>query len=346
MGINVNEINNNEKKYAKDTSIIIFTHNRPHFIKRFVLSLNYMNFGGVLIISESSSSNNHLITNEFLENNNFQFKVIHLYVPKKDNDTISTSINDCLKKGVEAVNTKYVMITSDDDVPIPQTLQKCEHYLNANPAYNGANGEYPCLDIEQSQYEHGFFSNPMVRRFWKNENLNGRRKIYRSTGLEKNSAAERLLEIVDFKFHTIYAVVRADTYKHIIPANANDIKYPHFCAEYNWMFIIAMFGKIKHLKLPQVIRQYHGENLSIKNDKHPYPTYLEAMFDEQWPSDATKFVENMANIISLIDGVDDDEARDCAIEAFRRITISRLLKPAPVKHYSILSKLFKCLPSS
>lgn len=313
-------------KLANNVSVVIFTHNRSSFVKRFAGSLESMDYGGHLIIAESSDAENFDKTKACLSALNVEFKVTHIHVEKEEGETISQSMNNCIREGVSRITSKYAMLSCDDDIPVPVTLQKCEDFLNDNAGFNGANGEYVWYDVGS---ENNVQAKPALYKyllpFWAyNFNQGRRRGLNGSYHLEGRTAAERLHKYVRNLFHTMFVVVRAETLNHIIPENSNQISFPHFAADYCWMFSIAMMGNIKHFKQPQVIRQFHSKNLSIKNADHPFPSYLDGLLQDTWGSDSRMFVSYLSTILAARDKLEPDIAYSHALDAYREITVRRL----------------------
>jgi glycosyltransferase domain-containing protein len=288
---------------------------------RFAGSLNNMNFGGCLIIAESSSKKIFLDTKKTLFDLNLQVKIKHLHTPKYKGMTISQSMNKSFEKGIALIESDYAMLTCDDDIPLAATLDKCEKFLDHNNQYNGVNGELVWYDIRPD------LKSNKIRKFLDH---NRTVSLNPTFGLDKEKASERLEEYLDNFFHTMFTVVRTSTYKNIFFKNTNRISFPHFRADYNWMFGIALTGKIKHLKLPQVIRQRHEKNLGVKGPNHPFPSYLEGLITNDWGCDANIFVSNIAKLIKKIDGVSHDISIDQALEGFRRLSIIRLQKSGKI----------------
>jgi len=313
-------------KLASNVSVVIFTHNRSSFVQRFAGSLDAMDYGGHLIIAESSDSANFSKTKAYLSALNVDFKITHLYVEKMEGETVSQSMNNCIREGVSKISSKYAMLSCDDDIPVPVTLQKCEDFLNDNTDYNGANGEYVWYDVEIEDW--GQAKPPIFKYlfpFWVYNFDSGRRRgLNGSYNLEGRTATERLQKYVRKLFHTMFVVVRAETLNNIIPENSNQISFPHFAADYCWMFSIAMMGNIKHFKQPQIIRQFHGKNLSIQNASHPFPSYLEGLLQDTWGSDSRMFVNYISSVLASRDKLEHKIAYLHALDAYREITVKRL----------------------
>lgn len=305
-------------KLAKNISIVVITHNRSKFIARMVYSLNAMDYGGCLIIADSSSPQLFGETKIRLAEIPVGFVVKHLHIPKSTGMSISQSMNASFEEGVRNIQSKYAMLTCDDDIPIPTTLESFEKFLDTNSQYNGVNGELAWYDLN---------SHVMRSRVLGFLGIHGSVRCNPTYEVDGETASQRLDGYLDNFFHTMFSIVRVETYENIFPENTNEISFPHFCADYNWMFGIALTGKIKHFKEPQVIRQMHGNNLGIKGPSHPFPSYLESLIDSNWGRDANMFVNNLASLIGRVDGLSIEESLAIAMDGFRRLTVLRLSKP-------------------
>ncbi|WP_296590699.1 TIGR00180 family glycosyltransferase [Methylophaga sp.] len=304
-------------KLAQNVSIVVITHNRSKFIARMALALNKLDFGGKLIVSESSSEENFIKSQNLIKNLNLEIQITHIHTPKNKEMTISQSMNFSFQEGIKGIETDYAMLTCDDDIPIPETLEKCQKFLDEQGSYNGVNGELPWYEINSASEKNNIF------HFL---GLKSRVKCNRTFGLEETTALGRLDQYLQNFYHTMFTVVRVTTYQNIFPPNTNEISFPHFCADYNWMFGIALTGKIKHFDEPQVVRQFHGENLGIKGENHPFPSYIESLATPSWSNDARLFKNNLTTLIMNLDTISEEEASKAALEALRKITILRLYK--------------------
>ena len=188
------------------------------------------------------------------------------------------------------------MLTCDDDIPIPETLEKFQNFLNLNKEFNGICGDYVYFDSDikfRESIPGPKLIKSFIENFWKFKNgrtrLGLRNLVQFTSSLKKESAKERIDEYVNSFFHTMFALVRTETHKRIIPKNYKELHFPHFVADYNWMFSIAIAGRIKKFYKPQVIRTFHGNNLSIRDENHPYPP-ITVRSEDYWTSDS-KFIK-------------------------------------------------------
>ena len=79
--------------------------------------LEINNFGGHVIIGNASSKKNYSLLNEKIkQNTGINFSTIQFFVPKKVEENVSYSMNDCFIACLKEVKTKYVIMTCDDDL--------------------------------------------------------------------------------------------------------------------------------------------------------------------------------------------------------------------------------------
>ena len=331
--------------FAKEVSIVVISHNRTFFLNILINSLANLNFGGHLIITESSDKLNFNKTKNIVSKIN-KFQISHISVPKEKGETISQSMNACFIEGIKRINTKYSMLTCDDDIPVPETLEKFEKFLNSNISFNGVCGDYVRYLPENKKsikLSKVNLINKLLVKTWHfksriKESLIGRLLIPNSSIL-KNSAQERLDEYIDSFFHTMFVLVRSETHKKIIPKNYKELKFPHFVADYNWMLSIVIAGRIKKIYKPQIIRIFHGKNLSIRNENHPFPTLTQSILEDYWGSDSRKFIKNIANLVSFYDDLRINEALIIAKKVYLKIVFKRIHTELKIQDLKSLNKL-------
>ncbi len=331
--------------FAKEVSIVVISHNRTFFLNILIKSLENLNFGGHLIITESSSKLNFNKTKTIVSKIN-KFQISHISVPKEKGETISQSMNACFIEGIKRINTKYSMLTCDDDIPVPETLEKFEKFLDSNASYNGICGDYiryipenkKSIELSRNNLINNLVVKTSQFKSRIKESLIGRLLIPNSSIL-KNSAQERLDEYIESFFHTMYVLVRSETHKKIIPENYKELKFPHFVADYNWMLSIVIAGRIKKIYKPQIVRIFHGKNLSIRNENHPFPSITNAILEDYWSFDSREFIKNIANLVSFYDDLRINEALIIAKKVYLKIVFNRIHAELKIKDLKSLNKL-------
>ena len=316
-------------KFAREVCIVITTYNRTKYVNIFTKSLEKLGFCGHLIITDASNKEYFQKTSKNISEIN-NYRITHLKVPKGKKETLAQNMNECFKSGVKCIDTKYAMLSLDDDIPIPSILDLFEDILNKDihEEFNGIVGDLPWFDIDKKYRQRSripkllrTFINPIYRY----ENLYGRRIGFAKSGsLKGEKAKDRLYEMIDNMYHSMFVLVRSRTLDYIVPANHTEFKFPHFCSDYNWIFGIALAGKIQHIKKPHVVRLFTGKNLSIKNKDHPFSSFADSFLTDQWGEDSRKFIANLANLLIKYDQLSLEEAGEVAKKGYLKLCHSRL----------------------
>ena len=172
--------------FARDVSIVITTYNRTNYVNVFTNSLEELGFSGHLIIADASVEEYFQKTSKNISEIN-NYRITHLQTPKSKNQTLSQNMNECFKSGVQCIDTKYAMLSLDDDIPLPNILELFQNELDKdlNEEFNGIVGDLPWFDIDKKYRQRSripkllrTFFNPIYRY----ENLYGRRIGFARSG--------------------------------------------------------------------------------------------------------------------------------------------------------------------
>lgn len=315
-------------KLATDVSIVVMTYERPDFVRRMVGALEHLEFGGCLIISDASSEGMFRLTDSYLAELGPSYEIKHLPSPKAPGLSISASMHQSLALGVQRMETPFGMLTCDDDLPVPHTLGLCAEMLRSKPELGAAFGDFTNVD-----FTNGFnrSENPDVLKR-KRIDLQG------NAALNGTTAAKRYLEFIENFFHTMFVVSRKEILLKATPGVGYKITFPHFSADYLWMFTLAITGPSIHVNAPHIVRQRHTENLNLKN---PFPSYLQALMSDTWTHDANSFVNYIGQLIADVDGIPIQDARAVATDGFGKLTAFRLLGQLNLKNHSFFKSRVK-----
>jgi len=297
---------------ADKVTILVPTYQRPHFLRRLIGALHEMKFGGVLLIGDSSTPDNYLATDRILNEISPAYRVQHFSVPKAPGVSVSLSINQVLASGVNMISTPYAMLTCDDDVPVPQTLQACQAALDSDASLASAVGDFPMLYLKDNLNQNEATYVPFLTRI----------RVQPVTELAHDTAQARLTHFLTYFFNIMYSVVRKEHIRKIVPDFSYSMSFPHFSAEYLWFFTLALCGRNTLVDLPHVIRLKHSGNLGSMN---PYPSMSEAILSSKWHYDAMMFVDFLKRWLVDVDGIREEDAFQAAQEAFAQLVGQRLL---------------------
>ena len=145
------------------------------------------------------------------------------------------------------------MLTCDDDIPSPINIRRCATFLDSNPSYVGATGEYPWVDYDLLSNKDPYHTTTPNYIF-----LNGRRKgLNPSFSIKGTDIQDRFTEVLDNKlFHTMFCVMRSNCLSMLCNPYMDSMHTPLLAGEYQWMFVRSRVLKFPY---PHVIRIFHGK---------------------------------------------------------------------------------------
>lgn len=268
---------------AKKSTIGIFSHNRHSFLLDYVSFLNDSGFGGTLIICDSSKKKCFdKFSEQFkLVKKNFNTKLFNK--EKKQSDTISLSMCDTVKVIVENIDSEYFILTADDDLISPDSLEICEKFLDKYTTYQTASGDVVKFNNKKKYKDLFSFSRGL--------------RIKKIVDLNDAELSARIQKFFDYFFHSMFSLTRKNTTKYFVPENYMQIEFPHFKFDFNVMFPQIILGKFKRLNVPLVFRREHEDNLG---DKTPYISLKNALNSETFNNDKKLFKINMQKILTNI----------------------------------------------
>ncbi len=259
-------------RIAKNVSILITTYNRSKFIELYLEFLEINNFGGNVIIGDASSKKNYLFLNQKIKKNTgINFSITHLHVPKVE-ENVSYSMNDCFIACLKEVKTKYVIMTCDDDLIFPKTLEILQNVLDKKKQYNGANADICWVGKNQ------------INVNWQVRNI-----------LPKDPI-DRLNAYIQKPFHAMFTLVRREVLDNFVPQEFRKLQFNHFAADYSWILSIVINGPIKKINKPFIFRQWHDDQLHQQN---PFLSYEKFTNSEFYEHDKKLFLDHLTKQISL-----------------------------------------------
>ncbi|SDK79386.1 glycosyltransferase domain-containing protein [Maridesulfovibrio ferrireducens] len=287
---------------GKDVTLIVPTLERTNFLYRYVNALQALGFEGVLLIMDSSSYATYESTRKMLARQKLFYEVKHLPVPKSPGMSVSISINQAIALGVGEVETTYCMTAFDDDIPVPQTLDKCVTFLKENSDFTAVHGDIVFM------HAHGETQNQKVA-------------LLPTLPYHQDQAVGRFEAYLNLFGNTMYLLTYPEIYKDNVPKEAYTVQFPHFAAEYVWMLNAVIKGKIGFINELFVIRQKHDDNLGSQN---PYLHMRKAIFSRTWHNDINTFVDILANSIASVDNIPLHLARNACEQLVAYLVAFRL----------------------
>lgn len=336
---------------ARDVSLIVFSRDRGQFLNRLAGVLNNLDFGGTLIIADASDEAVYQQTNAMLCNLHLGYEVIHFNEIRTPEQSISSNINNSIIRASTQVKTAYTMLTCDDDIPCPRTLDHFAKFLSSEHNYSGVVGEHLWLNLDSDGTPTPAFRHKNLYQRFIRKQLRFNDKAQQSLHVYMGDATQEsgYLRAINFfkqPFTVMFAVIKSNTLKYLVAENHEKICVPHFSAEYNWFFNIVNCGRIKKINMPHVFRQQHISNLSSKDGNHPYPHFIESLISETWFLDVNHFLDNISMGLQRVDGSSEEESKRQAMEILKEIILLRVGatgKRSVAQRLILLLKEFKYL---
>ena len=116
-----------------DISVVVPTLNRPDFLLRLVQYLAGQNFGGRILIGDSSDAETFARTARELETYCRRLDIQHTHLPGHS----VTGVVRILNVGV---TTRYACLVPDDDFVVPKAMANCIQFLDRSPSFVAAHG--------------------------------------------------------------------------------------------------------------------------------------------------------------------------------------------------------------
>lgn len=266
--------------YARHVSIIVPTLNRPRFVELFVRSLKRLGFGGKLVLCDSSEAQSFELTAGDLAKLAPTFPIIHEHLPGLGNA-------EALRAGLRHADTKYCLFMPDDDIPVPQTLERCAAFLEVRSDYAAATGRVAILDVEGSDV------------------LNG--GAYYIGRYEQLTPAERLLELLTSYSVVHFSVSRREQFAKRL-AVAAEIKEPYLGLEILNNCLHVIDGKIGVVDELFMVRQNHDSRMSRQG-------FMEWILRDEWGDSLRRVIAAVSASLSNAQPMPADEARQVVTAA-------------------------------
>jgi glycosyltransferase domain-containing protein len=190
--------------FAKNVTIIIPTLNRSDFILKMLRAFNATNFGGKIIIGDSSDNFHYKKTDEYIRAKDYKYEINQYPLP-------GMKAYECIVNLHNIVETPFVIWMCDDDILVPSTLDKAAKYLNENKEYSAVGGVGIVLGIDEENYDFVIGSD----RYW-------------LESIEHNSGTNRLLNLGRNYQVISYSLCRTEQFISKFKSYVNYYHYQYF----------------------------------------------------------------------------------------------------------------------
>ena len=270
-------------------SVLIPTKDRPHFLLDLLNYYKARRFKGNILIGDSSSPDTFNEISNYISQNLSELNIELFHFPDtKPGQVIRRLLNDAV--------TKYIILLSDDDFVLPNSISRCIDFLDSNPEYSAAHGKGL---IMYAEFRAGRLDVSSAQD-------------YRQAVCKSDSAAGRMCEIFENYAVSGYSVCRREVLLRVLKSVPDSVGSNYNNAFYDEIIHVALtaaLGKIAELDILHLIRLDHGERGSF-GDFYSWIT------QPSWHPSYSDFINKTALLIKEIDGVSYEDALDSANHAF------------------------------
>lgn len=272
----------------KDITVIIPTFNRPDYLKRILGYYNELSPDFVFVVADSSSAENKEENSEAIRN----FPNLNIFYLADYSEDMNPwyKFEDVLK----SVNTKYAVFCGDDDFVVPSSIKKAANFLEQNPDFAVAHGNYIGFFAKNNDFA------------WKN--------IVDFRSIELPDAKLRMEEhLSNYSIYTFYGVHRTDFLKMIFEETRKFTDDNRF-GELLSSIITLIYGKMKKLNVLYAAHEIYPQSTGLVTDTI-YDFKQNDTFEEKYENFKNCLVRHLAKNSDLR----EDEAKmavDRAMSAY------------------------------
>lgn len=289
-----------------DISIIVPTMNRPKMLLRLIRYFDSVEFGGKILIGDSSDAAIFQEADNALENYRNRLDILHLYLPGR-------SVAAAVKELNVYVNTRFVCLVPDDDFVVPKTMAKCIQFLDRHLDYVAAHGFGALITSpgDPAAIDDVYF--------------------YKQTVADDGTAETRLSKHLEHYSVSLFSVYRVDTWHRMFIDIPTSSELPQCCDkafvdELLPCCLSVIYGKIKQIDGLHVVRQGHG-------GRYLLPTWFLWLTNANWRPSYLYFRNRLAQAISSEDRIAMSDAESIVDRSFATYLKRWIAKEEPRLHW-------------
>jgi glycosyltransferase domain-containing protein len=268
-------------------AIVIPTLNRSAFLIRQLRYYIVSKSIHAVYIGDSSERVEKENLESFVKSIQGQIKIKYVHYPNTP-DALA------VQKLLEHVTESYACFIADDDFFVPDSLTKCANFLNndVTEEYSSCTGKR----IIFKTYKDGLFG------------LIDNVAPYPGNNVTSGTAKDRVIEFFNNYYPCHFNVHRTKGFKRIF-YNMENIPERSFTELYPCTASVIL-GKAKVLEdCTSLIRYDHGERYLL-------PSLLDSLSRSSWMESALFYYQDLAKLISAIDGIAQDDAKAYITKSF------------------------------
>ena len=127
-------------------TLMIPTKNRSQWVERMLNYYSDIGFKHNIYLLDSSDKEFQVLNSKVVKSFSTNLQISYYHLP-------NTASGDATGSKIQKINSKYIIVTGDDDYLVPRTLMKCISFLEGNPDYNSAGGKVFSPYVKISQFK-------------------------------------------------------------------------------------------------------------------------------------------------------------------------------------------------
>ena len=231
----------------KKLTLVIPTYGRNYYLSRALLYYTQFPFGEI-IIADSSQPNKIQINKGIVQSiqKKTRVKLQHLEF-EPETEKYGGDIYKKWNSAIQQVETEYSIISTDKEFFIPETLEKCIKFLDANP------------DIAICEGEYYYIEYPREGRYTTRNMYPSKISLLQDNAVSRLNAAKEGKNISSNQMGMRRTEFHKELYKKLESDNIDDIRFGEFTLE----FLTLIRSRAMYLNLPYCYRDIC--NLSTNN---------------------------------------------------------------------------------
>lgn len=222
-----------------------------------------------------------------------------------------------LADALSRVTTPFVVMADNDDLFIPDALNRAIEFLQAHPEHVACGGQ--CAVFWLSSQDAPARADALY-----GDKIEWKCSSQFSTDVA-DTASQRLRERCRGANDVFYAVHRTDLLRRHFAAVRDTNPRDLFLVEQLVMFLTAIAGKTRQLDTLYIARQQDSPGSSGGAHQERFGDWYDRMLVPTWSEDFARFVECAAAALSRADGVRAEEARRTVIDCYKMSVAPSLL---------------------
>lgn len=282
-------------------SLIVPTHNRPHFMRRLLTYFQESEANLSIIVIDSSeplkAAQNQNLTS--IEGRSGKLQIEYHHTNERFSPESPPIVHEKVQWALEIVSTPYVALCADDDFIVPSALEKFTKFLDQNPGFCCAKGRiYDFMAPKSGDFRL------LPALHWQ--------------PVEADDPCERVWLASRYYQQSFYGLFRLESLKEIQASMPKRfLRHPGWLDELAFSTFAAGMGKIMRFDCPHEYRELHDSNFG-----HIVSRWPEITFEDELRPFVTDYRQALRDLLlrhhSHLEEATADKAAHSSLVAFSK----------------------------